>query len=130
MNEGAAILEKEKQIEDTEKGYDYRTTASSPSSSDAHISPNNNNVPKSEKFNPVNTGKKVLKSKKNKKGEEVAVEEEQDPFAHLPDHEAEILRRQLAVPPVPVSYRTLFRYATTNDLLIMVAGVIGSVVGG
>jgi len=130
MNEGAAILETEKRIEDTEKGYEYRTTSSTPSSSDIQISPKSNDIPTSEKFDAVAKDRKVKKSKKNKKGQEVAVEEEQDPFAHLPEHEREVLRRQLVVRDVPVTYRTLFRYATKADLLIMAAGAIGSIVGG
>jgi len=131
MNEGAAIIATEKQIEDTEKGYDYRTTTSTPSSSsDIQLAPDNNAVPTSEKFDAVAKDRKVIKSKKNKKGQEVAVEEEQDPFAHLPVHEQEILRRQVIVPDVPVTYKTLFRYATKSDLLIMAAGALGSIIGG
>jgi ATP-binding cassette, subfamily B (MDR/TAP), member 1 len=36
--------------------------------------------------------------------------EDDDPFKHLPEHEAEILRRQLDVPAVKVSFFTLYRY--------------------
>ena len=35
--------------------------------------------------------------------------EDEDPFKHLPQHEAEILRRQLDIPPVKVTFFTLFR---------------------
>lgn len=130
MNEGRGV-EIEKAIEDTEKEYDYRLATSTPSSSsDVQTSPEKNNVPQSEKFDAVAKNKKVKKSKKNKKGSEVAVDEEQDPFAHLPEHEKEILRRQLIVPDVAVSYKTLFRYATRNDILIMIVGAIGSIAGG
>lgn len=137
MNEGVAIIQEEKNIENTEKGYDYRaglatstTTSSSSHTQTSPESPENHDVPTSEKFDAAANNRPVKKSKKNKKGKEVAVEEEQDPFAHLPDHEKEILRRQLSVPEVAVSYKTLFRYATKYDVLIMLVGAIGSIVGG
>lgn len=35
--------------------------------------------------------------------------EDVDPFKHLPEHEANILRRQLDIPPVKVTFFTLYR---------------------
>ena len=55
---------------------------------------------------------------------------ENDPFRHLPDHERAILKRQLDVPEVPVSYVTLYRYATRTDLLIVVVSAILSIAAG
>lgn len=57
-------------------------------------------------------------------------DEEKDPFAHLPKHEADILRRQLDVPPVKISYLGLYRYATRNDLLIMSVSALAAIAGG
>lgn len=54
----------------------------------------------------------------------------EDPFKHLPDDEATILRRQLDTPPVKIGYFDLFRYATKIDLLIIVVGSICAIAGG
>ena len=56
--------------------------------------------------------------------------EDQDPFAHLPEHEATILRRQVDIPPVKVTYFMLYRYATRNDILIMIFSGICAIAGG
>jgi ATP-binding cassette, subfamily B (MDR/TAP), member 1 len=56
--------------------------------------------------------------------------EEEDPLAHLPEHEAEIIRRQLDIPPVKVGYKQLYRYATRNDFLIMIVSGICAIAGG
>ncbi|KAK3717240.1 hypothetical protein LTR37_005949 [Vermiconidia calcicola] len=56
--------------------------------------------------------------------------ESDDPFAHLPEHEAAILKRQVDIPPVKVTYLMLYRYATRNDLIIMVVSAICSIIGG
>lgn len=55
---------------------------------------------------------------------------EDDPFKHLPPHEAEILRRQLHIPTVKVGFSTLYRYATTYDKLIMAVSAICAIGGG
>lgn len=131
----------EKQAEETEKNFEtaekeaqYNTGASSDSSSSADVpkvpSPHND-VPKSENIE-VNEkeSKKGRRWKKSKKSKEAAAEPEQDPLGHLPAHEKEILNRQLVVPPVPVTYTTLFRYATKYDILIMIVGAICAIAGG
>jgi len=51
-------------------------------------------------------------------------------FAHLPEHEKEILKRQLEIPPVKVSYRTLYRYATKWDMIIVGVSVFSAIAGG
>ena len=55
-------------------------------------------------------------------------DEDHDPFSHLPEHESAILRRQLDITNVKVSFKTLFRYATRNDLLIMVLSGISAII--
>ncbi|GAB7334800.1 hypothetical protein MBLNU13_g06718t2 [Cladosporium sp. NU13] len=57
-------------------------------------------------------------------------EEEIDVFSHLPEHEATILRRQLETPPVKVTYFRLYRYATTNDKIIIAISSIAAIVAG
>lgn len=53
-----------------------------------------------------------------------------DALQHLPPHEREILQRQLHVPEVKVNYFTLFRYATRNDLLIIILSSVCAIGGG
>ena len=57
-------------------------------------------------------------------------DEENDPFAHLPPHEREIVKKQLHVPEVTVTYVTLFRYATTVDLLIIAFSALACIIAG
>ncbi|KAI2010386.1 multidrug-resistance transporter mdr2 [Ophidiomyces ophidiicola] len=51
-------------------------------------------------------------------------------LAHLPQHERDILKEQLEVPDVKVGYFTLYRYATVNDMVILVVSTIASIAGG
>lgn len=57
-------------------------------------------------------------------------EDEIDPFAHLPQDEAAILRRQLDIPPVKVGYFTLYRYADGLDVTIIAISTTCAIVGG
>ncbi|KAF2157400.1 multidrug/pheromone exporter, ABC superfamily [Myriangium duriaei CBS 260.36] len=57
-------------------------------------------------------------------------EKKPDPFAHLPEHEAAILRKQLDVPDLDVGYFTLYRYADRQDLIIIAISTLCAVVGG
>ena len=53
-----------------------------------------------------------------------------DPFKHLPPHEKEILHRQLHIPDAKVTFFTLYRYSTKNDILLMVISAICAITGG
>ena len=53
---------------------------------------------------------------------------ETDPLAHLPEHEQQILRRQLDTTQIKVGVRTLYRYATRIDLLIMAVCAVSAIV--
>ena len=55
---------------------------------------------------------------------------EEDAFDHLPEHERRIVEMQLDWPPVDVSFRTLFRYATWNDVFIIIISSICALAGG
>lgn len=57
-----------------------------------------------------------------KKGEEA--------YAHLPPHERDIIRKQLEIPITKVTFTTLYRYATRNDLIIVAISAICSIAGG
>lgn len=58
------------------------------------------------------------------------VKEGEEAYAHLPPHEREILKRQLDIPEVKVTFKTLYRYATRNDLIIIVISSICAIAGG
>ncbi|KAK9379695.1 P-loop containing nucleoside triphosphate hydrolase protein [Kockiozyma suomiensis] len=60
----------------------------------------------------------------------LAVDAAEDPFAHLPEHEAAILRAQIEVKPVPVSFLKLFRYATPFDIILLVIAHLCAIAAG
>lgn len=64
----------------------------------------------------------IVKVDESKDGEEA--------YAHLPPHEREIVKRQLDIPSVTVTYKTLFRYATRNDIIIMAISSFCAIAGG
>jgi len=53
-----------------------------------------------------------------------------DPFRHLPAHEADILRRQISIEETKAGLGALYRYATRNDILIIIASAICAIIGG
>lgn len=53
-----------------------------------------------------------------------------DPYAHLSEQEAAILKRQVVTPEVKAGIATLYRYSSRNDLLIMAISAICSIAGG
>ena len=53
-----------------------------------------------------------------------------DAFSHLPEFEAEILRRQVSIPKVKVGIKTLYRYATTTDRVIIAFSALCAIVAG
>ncbi|KAI1815285.1 ABC transporter [Poronia punctata] len=55
---------------------------------------------------------------------------EVDPFGHLPEHEASILRRQVTIPEVKTGFATLYRYATRNDIIIMTISSLSAIAAG
>lgn len=58
------------------------------------------------------------------------VKEGEEAYAHLPPHEREIVKRQLEIPSGTVTYRTIFRYASTYDILIIIVSIIAAIGGG
>ncbi|KAL2052621.1 hypothetical protein ABVK25_007181 [Lepraria finkii] len=64
----------------------------------------------------------IVKVPEMKQGEEA--------YAHLPENEKEIVKRQLEIPTVTVTFKTLYRYATRNDLLILAVSCISAIAGG
>ena len=58
------------------------------------------------------------------------VKEGDEAYAHLPEHEREIVKRQLDIPVVKVNYRTLYRYATPTDFAIVAISSFCAIAGG
>ncbi|KAH8602394.1 P-loop containing nucleoside triphosphate hydrolase protein [Bisporella sp. PMI_857] len=55
---------------------------------------------------------------------------DEDIYAHLPAHEATVLKRQVEIPEVKAGWGNLYRYSTTNDIIIMVISAICSIAAG
>ncbi|MCJ1293842.1 GTPase-activating protein [Xylographa carneopallida] len=51
-------------------------------------------------------------------------------YDHLPAHEREIIKRQLDLLPIKANFGTLYRYATRNDILIVVISAFCAIIGG
>jgi ATP-binding cassette, subfamily B (MDR/TAP), member 1 len=56
--------------------------------------------------------------------------DEEDIYSHLPAAEAEILKRQVDTPVVKSGWKTLYRYATVNDYLIMAVSAVCAIAAG
>lgn len=55
---------------------------------------------------------------------------DQDVYAHLPPAEAQILRKQVDIPVVKSGVKALYRYATTNDYLIIAVSALCAIAAG
>ncbi|TDZ65015.1 Leptomycin B resistance protein pmd1 [Colletotrichum trifolii] len=53
-----------------------------------------------------------------------------DPFKHLPEHEAAILKRQITIPEIKAGMLTLYRYSSTNDVIILAVSALMSIAVG
>ncbi len=58
------------------------------------------------------------------------VKKEDEAYQHLPPHEREIVKRQLDIPTVSVTFRTLYRYATTVDLIVIAVSSVCAIAAG
>jgi ATP-binding cassette subfamily B (MDR/TAP) protein 1 len=57
-------------------------------------------------------------------------EKDDDLYAHLSAHEAEILKRQVDIPVTKTGWRILYRYSTKKDLIIMAGCAICAIIAG
>jgi ATP-binding cassette subfamily B (MDR/TAP) protein 1 len=55
---------------------------------------------------------------------------DEDIYAHLSKEEAEVLKRQVDIPTVKTGWKTLYRYSTTNDVIIMIISAICAIAAG
>ncbi|KAI2642590.1 ABC transporter [Xylaria nigripes] len=79
--------------------------------------------------------KAVMKNEKNltkldSKVVQTEVKAEDDPFRHLPENEAAILKKQVATIDVKTGFAALYRYATRNDLIIIFISSIATIIAG
>ena len=58
------------------------------------------------------------------------VKDGDEAYAHLPPHEKEIVKRQLHMPEITVTFKTLYRYATRIDLIIIAVSSLCAITGG
>ena len=58
------------------------------------------------------------------------IKDTSDAYAHLPSSERDIIKRQLETPKVKISFKSLFRYATGIDIIIIVISCICAIAGG
>lgn len=56
--------------------------------------------------------------------------DDNDPYRHLSESEAKVLKDQVLTPDVKVGVSTLYRYASRNDLLIMAVGSVCAIASG
>ncbi|KAL7931853.1 P-loop containing nucleoside triphosphate hydrolase protein [Trichoderma chlorosporum] len=54
----------------------------------------------------------------------------QDPYGHLPPHQAEILKRQVVTPKVQIGIKAIYRYITRNDAIIIAVSSLFAVASG
>ncbi|UKZ78470.1 hypothetical protein TrVFT333_006210 [Trichoderma virens FT-333] len=54
----------------------------------------------------------------------------QDPYGHLPPHQADILKRQVVIPEVYHGIKAIYRYATRNDAIIIVVSSLFAIASG
>ncbi|KAJ2974997.1 hypothetical protein NQ176_g5761 [Zarea fungicola] len=54
----------------------------------------------------------------------------EDLYAHLPQHEADILKRQVDIPTLAKGAGVLYRYASRNDLIIIAISAVAAVASG
>ncbi|EXJ92736.1 ATP-binding cassette, subfamily B (MDR/TAP), member 1 [Capronia epimyces CBS 606.96] len=83
----------------------------------ASSSSNSDNGPELDKYDS-----KIVQVREVQEGDEA--------FAHLPEHEQAVLRRQLFTPDVNVTYKSLYRYATTWDLVFIAIAFVMAVGAG
>ncbi|KAI1128072.1 ABC transporter [Nemania abortiva] len=69
-------------------------------------------------------------SKLDSKAVDVRKDSNDDPFQHLPENEASILRKQVTTPEIKTGFTTLYRYATRNDLIIIFISAIAAIAAG
>ncbi|KAJ4268550.1 hypothetical protein NW762_002614 [Fusarium torreyae] len=110
------------------------TSSSNPSrpSSSSRSGSTDNDITRSEKKTKTDTDNEKLDLKKADSAVVVPPKEDdiEDHYRHLPPDEAEVLRRQVVSPEVKQGIAVLYRYASRNDILIIIVSSICAIAGG
>ncbi|CAP68810.1 uncharacterized protein PODANS_7_7770 [Podospora anserina S mat+] len=93
------------------------------------VSPESPEIQESRDVSPSADLKK-LDSKVVAPPPEADDDKEADPFKHLPEREAKILRDQVYTPDIKVGVATLYRYSSRNDMIILVVSAICAIASG
>lgn len=109
---------------------DHQVPATSTSNSRESISDTSHPKSENEKHTAETPSDKELDLQKLDSNVVEVPKKDLDPFKHLPPHEAAILRRQVDTPESPSNYWSLYRYATTNDKIIIAISVVCAIAGG
>lgn len=96
--------------------------SSSSSDNDAH--PHTQNIIQSRNSTDDNILKKLDSKVIDVKGAD------DDPYKHLSTEEAAIIKRQLDIPEVSLTYLSLFRYATFNDKFFIFTAALSAIAAG
>ncbi|TGZ77818.1 abc transporter [Ascodesmis nigricans] len=59
-----------------------------------------------------------------------ADDKQEDPLAHLPENDKAIIKRQIDIPDVKVTFFNLYRFASTLDLVLVFIGVVTNIISG
>lgn len=113
------------EISEKAEAQSHRTSSHGESTDEHESTRKHKTEPQTEQVNP-NDPASLAKLDSNVK---VEVKDE-DLYAHLPDAEAQILRRQVEIPVVKSGWTTLYRYSTTWDIVIIVVSSICSIAAG
>lgn len=100
-----------------------RQTSSRGDSTEIDVTPAAKNSSHSEKLELSKADSKVVASPPK-------ADNPDDLYRHLPDHEAEILKRQVTLPEVKSGVAVLYRYASRNDILIIAVSAFCAIVAG
>ncbi|KAI1085644.1 multidrug resistance protein [Whalleya microplaca] len=84
--------------------------------------------PVGKEVSPGDAGANLEKA--DSKAVKAPEESDNDPFGHLPDDEAAILKKQIFTPEVKAGIATVYRYSSKHDLIIMSISALGAIAGG
>ncbi|CAJ2507030.1 Uu.00g082160.m01.CDS01 [Anthostomella pinea] len=113
--------------EKPEKAADHRTSTRSFSHGDSTDDYATSPAAKDEASGEPTAGRLA---KLDSKVIDASKQSDNDPFAHLPGHEAAVLKKQVDTPDVKAGLAAIYRYSSTNDILIMVVSALCAIAGG
>ncbi|KAM0324384.1 hypothetical protein ACHAQA_008165 [Verticillium albo-atrum] len=89
---------------------------------EAHSHANENEKASADKNDLTKADSKVITAPE--------VDADKDPFKHLPEDEAAVLKRQIITPEVKAGVAALYRYSSTNDIIIIIVSTLCAIAAG